>query len=274
MTAYLSFEWLKLSKRWMPRIIALLLMGITVLAFWGQSTRSSARPEIFLPRGWLVALVLCSFFAPFFWPVLGGSWAGNEYGWGTIRTILTRKPTRINHALAALIVLSVGLALALLAVLVTGTLASIVVSLLTGNSLFVSGVFTASWAGILVKGFLAAWYDSLFYLLLAYMAATVARSAAVGIGVGIGATLAEFIVGGIFRALGGIWNDIALQFPVNYTQGLIQQVVHSGLLPGSGVATVDPGTPSASASIIAVTIYGAVFLAITLVTVRTRDIAS
>lgn len=274
MTAYLSFEWLKLSKRWMPRIIVLLLMGITVLGFWGEATDSLGRPNLFLPRGWLVALAFCSFFAPFFWPVLGGSWAGSEYGWGTIRTILTRRPTRINHALAALIVLSVGLALAILAILVTGTLAGIVVSLLTGNSVFTSAVLTGSFLGILVKGFLAAWYVSFFYLLLAYAAATVARSAAVGIGVGIGATLAQIIVGGIFRALGGVWNNIALQFPFNYTQDLIRQVVHSGLLASSGIGRVPPGTPSASASIIAVTIYGAVFLAITLATVRTRDIAS
>jgi hypothetical protein len=274
MTAFLSFEWLKLRKRWMPRIIALLLMGITILGFWGQGTRSEARPDIFIPRGWLIALALCAFFAPFFWPVLGGSWAGNEYGWGTIRTILTRRPQRIQHVLAALVILAIGLALAILAIVVTGTLAGAVVALLTGNSIVTSGVLTGSFLMIVLKGFLAAWCVSAFYLLLAYAAASVFRSAAVGIGIGIGATLAQFIVGGIFRNLGGVWNDIQLQFPVNYTQGLIQQVVHSGLTPGSGLAVVDPGTPSASASLIAIAVYGAVFLAITLVVVRTRDIAS
>ena len=82
MIAYASFEWLKFSKRWMPRVIVLLSLALIVLAFWGQSTHTEGGdlPNLFLPRGWLAALTFCSFFAPFFWPVLGGSWAGNEYG--------------------------------------------------------------------------------------------------------------------------------------------------------------------------------------------------
>jgi len=67
MMAYLSFEWLKLSKRWMPRIILALLLGLTLVGFWGQASRISGRPDMLLPRGWLAALSFCSFFAPFFW---------------------------------------------------------------------------------------------------------------------------------------------------------------------------------------------------------------
>src|SRR5258708_2674747 len=120
MIAYMSFEWLKLTKRWMPRIILFLMVCLTVLAFWGQGSRVGNQGDLFLPRGWLAALIYASFFAPFFWPVLGGSWAGNEYGWGTIRMILTRRPYRIQHALGALSILLVAVALALVAMLVVG----------------------------------------------------------------------------------------------------------------------------------------------------------
>src|SRR6185312_7624773 len=143
----------------------------TILAFWGQATRGTGRPDLFLPRGWLAALSFCSFFAPFFWPVLGGSWAGNEYGWGTIRAILTRRPNRITHILAALAVLLVALAIALAAILLVATVAALIVAVATGNDAFTSGVWSGTFASTLVKGFLTAWYVSGFYLLLAYAAA-------------------------------------------------------------------------------------------------------
>ena len=171
MTAYLSFEWLKLSKRWMPRIIIGLLICLTALAFWGTGTRSSDRADLFLPRGWLAALTYCSFFAPFFWPVLGGTWAGNEYGWGTIRAALTRRPNRIEHVFAALAILFVGLAISILAILLAGTVGGLVVSGLTGNATWVGGVWSASFFGMLAKGTLTAWYVSAFFLLVAYAAA-------------------------------------------------------------------------------------------------------
>src|SRR5450759_2977149 len=61
MSAYLSFEWLKLSKRWMPRVILLMMLALTILVFWGQATRIHGRGNLLLPRGWLAALAFCSF---------------------------------------------------------------------------------------------------------------------------------------------------------------------------------------------------------------------
>ena len=63
MTAYLSFEWLKLTRRWMPRIILLLVATLTVLVFWGQGSRIDRVPDVVLPRGWLAALLFSAFFA-------------------------------------------------------------------------------------------------------------------------------------------------------------------------------------------------------------------
>jgi hypothetical protein len=274
MTAYLSFEWLKLSKRWMPRIILLMLLGLTILAFWGQGTRIDGRGNLFLPRGWLAALSFCAFFAPFFWPVLGGSWAGNEYGWGTIRAILTRRPQRIEHVVAALTILLVAVALGLLAILVVASVASVVVSSLTGNPTFVSSVWSGSFLAILAKGFLTTWYVSAFYLVLAYAAATIFRSAAVGVGLGIGATFAQVVLMRIFIDLGGTWREVALHFPFNYSSSVITRVVSSGLIPGTNLASSGPNDPGAGASILALGIYGAIFLALTLVAVRVRDVTA
>lgn len=272
MIATLQFEWLKFSKRWMPRIILLMVIGLLTIAFWGNATRIDGRPNLFLPRAWLAGLEYSVFFAAFFWPVLGGSWAGNEYGWGTIRTILTRRPYRIQQVLSGLVVLTAGLAMALVAIIAVCTIGGILVSAFTGHSTWVSGVWSDVFAGVLLKGFLTAWFVSTFYLLLAYSTATIFRSPAVGIGVGIGGTFAQLIVGEIFRGLGGVWNTIALHFPFAYSQDMITQVVKGQMMPGTGLARVDPTTPSAGQSLAALTIYGAILLAITLWSVRVRDV--
>jgi hypothetical protein len=270
--AFISFEWLKLSKRMMPRIILVLIVGLMLVAFWGQSTRTGERDNLLLPRAWLSALSFSAFFAPFFWPVLGGSWAGNEFGWGTIRAVLTRRPNRIENVLAALAVLIGALVVAIIAMLLAGTVAGIAVSILTNNASFPAGVWSGSFANILLMGVLTAWYVSAFYLLLAFAAATVFRSAAVGIGIGIGGTLAQLVLREIFGSLGGVWNTISLHFPVIYTNDMITRVVGPQLIPGSRLSSANPNSPSAGQSVIALAIYGAIFLAITLVTVRVRDV--
>jgi hypothetical protein len=272
MTSYLSFEWLKLSRRWMPRIVLLMLLALTVLAFWGQATRLEGRPNLFLPRGWLAAMAFCSFFAPFFWPVVGGSWAGSEYGWGTIRAILTRRPSRIAHVLTALAVLLAALLAALIAILVVATFASLLVASFTGNAAFTGGLFDGTFAATMAKGLLTTWYVSAFYLLLAYSAAIITRSTAVGIGFGIGSTLAEVVLTGLFGALGGVWNTIAQHFPFEYSREMITRVVGPELIPGSNLARVDGSLPSAGQSLIALAIYSAILVAAMLVAVRTRDV--
>ena len=274
MSAFVSFEWLKLRKRRMPWVILGLILALTILAFWGQATRGDGRANLFLPRGWLAALSFCAFFAPFFWPVLGGSWAGNEYGWGTIRAVLTRRPNRIAHVLAALAVLLGALAIALAAILIVATVAALVVSTATGNDAFTSGVWSGAFLTTMVKGFVTAWYVSSFYLLLAYAASVIFRSAAVGIGLGIGVTLAQFVLRGLLANLGGVWNTIADHFPVVYANDMITQVVKDQLVAGTNLASVDSSVPSAGQSLVALAIYGAVVLVLMLGTVRTRDVTS
>jgi ABC-type transport system involved in multi-copper enzyme maturation permease subunit len=274
MTAYLSFEWQKFSKRWMPRVILLMMLALTVLVFWGQATRIHGRGNLLLPRGWLAALAFSSFFGPFFWPVLGGSWAGNEYGWGTIRSILTRRPARATQALTALAVLLSGVLLGLIAILIIATGASLLVASFTGNASWTSGLFDGSFAATMLKGMLTAWYVSSFYLLLAYAAAVIARSAAVGIGFGIGSTLAEIVLRELFSSLGGVWNTIAEHFPFVYSQSMITRVVGSQLIPGTNLARVAPNTPDATQSLIALAIYAAILLAVLVGAVRMRDVTA
>ncbi len=275
MTAYMSFEWLKLTRRWMPRVILAAVLGVVVIMFLGTSSKpDSSLANLFFPRALPASLVAAAFAAPFFWPVLGGSWPGNEYGWGSIRLIVSRRPHRVEHVLASLAVLLIGIGLALLACLIVGSLAGVVVSLLTGHAVFVSGVLTGAFAITLLKTFLVTWYGASFIMTLGFAAGTIFRSAPAGIGVGVGATLAQILTIGILEGQSGFWKSIADHLPLRYVENLTGNVAASAFIPGTSLATVSPGSPGVGESILALGLMMVGLLTVTCVVARNRDITA
>jgi ABC-2 type transport system permease protein len=270
MSQLIAAEWLKLQKRWMLRIIILLMLVIIALVFWGQGTRAEDRLDLLMPRGWLAALLLAGSFAAFLWPILGGNWAGSEYSWGTVRMILSRRPNRTQWVLSALIVLVFATGIALILAMIVGTVAGSIVGFLTGNAIFTTDGLQNDYFFIVVKCFLGVWFVLSFYVLLAYTAGTVFRSGAFGIGFGIGITVAELIIFGIFFSLGGTWKSIAQHFPYAYTNALPQRLAAAGTTPGF----IDRGSnvPSVGESMIGLIIYSAILLAITITLVNVRDV--
>jgi hypothetical protein len=274
-TAYLSFEWLKLTKRWMPRMIMAAVLGVVVILFLGTGSQPDRNlANVLFPRALVASLVGAAFAAPFFWPVLGGSWLGNEYGWGSIRLILSRRPQRVEHIFASLIVLLAGIGIALLAALVVGSLAGITVSLLTGHAVVVSGVLSGTFLFTLAKTFLVTWYGASFILILAFAAGTIFRSAPAGIGVGVGSTLVQVLTIGILEGQGGMWKTIADHLPLQYVENLTGNVAAPVFIHGTSLGTVTPGAPGIGESILALGIMMAALLAATCVAVRNRDITA
>src|SRR5947209_6337104 len=225
MTSLLAAEWLKMRTRWMPRVLGLIMLAFVVLGFLEMDTNLR---NLILPRAWLAALYFASTFSLVLWPILGGSWAGNEYGWGTVCLILTRRPNRVHWVLSAVIILMVMAGLVVLATLIVGTIAGIVIAVLTSHRLFLTGGLQPGYGLILVKSVGATWYVIVFYTLFAYAAGSIFRSAAVGVGVGIGSTFAQVIVAGILEGLGGTWREIALHFSYTYSSALIGRLAASG----------------------------------------------
>jgi hypothetical protein len=184
MIALLAADWRKLRHRWMPRILLLILVVLTALIFFGVSSRARNRADLVMPDGLIVALSLGAGFAAFIWPVLAGSWSGGEYGWGTVRMLLARRPNRIEFTLSGLITVLLTIGVGLCLVLLTGAIAGSIVGAATNTQAATSSGVSA--AEIVIKLFFAAWYTSAFYAVLAYAAGSVFRSAPAGIGIGIG----------------------------------------------------------------------------------------
>jgi hypothetical protein len=272
MTGLLRADWRKMRHRWMPRVLLLILFALVALIFFGISSRARYRSDLILPGGLVVALSLAAGFAAFIWPVLAGSWAGNEYGWGTVRTTLTRRPSRIEFSLSGLIVvlLVVGFALAL--VLVVGTAAGSLVAAATDPPAL-STPSGANPTDIILKMFFGTWYTSAFYVVLAYTAGVVFRSAPAGIGLGIGFAVAQSAVSAIFGALGDPWKAIAQHFPDAYTTALTSRLSHE-LITSGPFSHVPSSAPSISTSIVALAIYIAILIATMLTVARQRDITS
>jgi hypothetical protein len=159
-------------------------------------------------------------------------------------------------------------------VLVAGTIAGVLIALVSGNPVLTHGVWSSSFLSTLLAGFLTSWFVSAFYLVVSYAAATLTRSAAVGLGVGLGLRLAQYILRSILFGLGGHWRDIAGYFPIVYANSVITRVVGPQLIPGTSLATSWAYEPSVGQSFEALAIYGALCVVITLFAVRVRDVTA
>ncbi|HZT95959.1 MAG TPA: ABC transporter permease [Chloroflexota bacterium] len=270
MRELLAAEFVKMRFRWMPRIIVLIMLAIIGLIFWGVGT-GDQRANLFFPRGLLAGLVFSGFFAPFLWPVLAGAWAGNEYSWGTLRLVLTRRPSRIQYAVSSLIILAVTAIVALVLALILSAILGALIGSLTGHGGIVTGGLPSDFVVILIKTFVAIVYVVCYYLILAFTAATIFQSPAAGIGIGIGVWIAEQVVTGIFTGLGSPWTDISDRFPIRYSSSLVERVVGNAL---SGRFVHGAPTAGLGEAIIGLAIYMAIFLALTLFVLRERDVTA
>lgn len=270
MSALLTAEWIKMRYRWMPRIIVAILLAIIIIAWWVIGARGS-RDRIFPPQGLIAVLVVIAALSAFLWPVVAGSWGGNEYGWGTVRTMLSLKPDRVRFTLANLGVLELAMGLALFLGLAVALIAGALVSLLTGHGVVDGSNMDAHVFGVLVKCLIATWYATSFYIVFAFAAGTIFRSAPAGIGLGTGITIAQFIAIPIFFALGDPWKSAAYHFPLFYVRALPGHVA-AEVLPKDFSGVGGANIPGVAESIIGLAIYIAIPLALTLLVVRRRDI--
>ena len=272
MSRLIGAEWLKLSKRWMPRILALVLLIIVALLLWGIGASSSTRVYASLPRSWITGPFLASSFAAFLWPILGGAWAGSEFGWGTIRMVLSRRPQRAEFVFSQLSILVIAVGLTIVAVFVVSTIGGIIVGLATSHGPFTGSTLSEHFDATVIKNVAGAWYVLAYYVVLGYAFGSVARSGSVGIGAGLGFSVAQVVVGGIFSNLGGVWRTIEQHFPYMYTSALSQRLALEGTSRSFlSVSSTTSGVPEA---IVGIAVYLAVLVVATLVFMQQRDVTA
>jgi ABC-type transport system involved in multi-copper enzyme maturation permease subunit len=160
-----------------------------------QYTNDPERRSIaeLLPES-LVGTLLAGF--PFFGGVLalmlGVLSVGSEYGWGTLKTLLTQGPGRLRIFAAKLIAVAATLLVFVLVAFLLGALSSLAIAANEGADV--------SWpdAWLLVRGLLGGWLVFAVWAALGILLAVVTRGTALATGIGI---LYAFVVEGLLSAL-------------------------------------------------------------------------
>jgi len=144
----------------------------------------------------LVETVLGGF--PFFGGVLalmlGVLTFGSEYGWGTLRTLLTQRPGRLRVFGAKLLALAVALVAFVLAVFAVAALAGYAIALRED----VDVAWPSAW--LLVRGLAAGWVVLAVWAAFGVLLAILSRGTALAVGIGI---LYGLVIEGLLSALAG-----------------------------------------------------------------------
>jgi ABC-type transport system involved in multi-copper enzyme maturation permease subunit len=195
--------------------------------------------------------------------ILGALVAGGEFNWGTVKTVYTQGPGRLQTLAGQVGVVSVIAAIFTVTFYLVAAAASLIIALSDGS--------TITWPAAIdvLKAMGATWLIfeswSLFGIALAYLF----RQSAMAIGIGLAYVLA--IEGILFRLLSGFnaeWlTNVEKFFLGQNANALIQSFGHT---VARGAATAP--LISAGQAVMVLALYAIVFAAIASLVVRTRDV--
>ena len=201
MTRMIHAELLLLGKRASTWILlgiwAALALTFAYVVPYVQYTNDSGRSSLadLLPES-LVGQLLAGF--PFFGGVLalmlGVLTIGSEYGWGTLKTLFTQGPGRLQVFGAKLIAIGVALAVFVLLAFALGAVSSYAIAAAEGAEVAWPSV------SLLVRGLAGGWLIFAAWATLGMLLAVVTRGTALATGIGI---LYAFVVEGLLSALAG-----------------------------------------------------------------------
>jgi ABC-type transport system involved in multi-copper enzyme maturation permease subunit len=209
-------------------------------------------------------------------PFYGGAFAlmlgvlavGGDFGWGTLKTLFTQRPGRLQIFASKMIALVIALIPFVLSVLVVGAVSGIVIGQIEGAAL--------GWpsASMLIEAVAAAWFLLCVWAAFGAMLAVVSRGTSLAIGVGILYA----------RALEGLLTALANQ--VNLLEPLVKfflrangySLVRALGATLQGSANDGPGAfsgpfVSGLQALVVLMVYLGGFVLISAVLIRRRDVA-
>jgi ABC-2 type transport system permease protein len=200
--------------------------------------------------------------------ILGVLSLGSEYGWGTLKTLLTQGPGRLHVFAAKLLTLAIALVPFVLTVFVVGVVGSAIVAAREQ-----AAVVWPS-ASLLLRLFLLGWLILAVWTAFGVLLAVLSRGTALAIGIGL---LWALVFEGLLSAFAG---ELAFLQPL--VKVLLRATSASVLRPLSAapltVVSRGPGAfggpyISGSAALLTLVVYLAVFLGVSGVILRRRDVA-
>jgi ABC-2 type transport system permease protein len=193
---------------------------------------------------------------------------GSEYGWGTLKTLLTQRPGRLRVFGAKLLALAAVLVLFVLIVFALGALASYTIALREGADI----AWPSTW--LLLRGLAAGWLILAVWAEFGVLLAVLSRGTALAVGIGI---LYALVIEGLLSALAS---------QVSVLDRLVEFFVRANgysLVVGLGVSSDDVGDngPGSFAgpfvdgeqALVVLILYGSAFLLLSGWLLRSRDVA-
>lgn len=209
------WEWFKLRHRRLPWILLAITALLVQVNFWvsyalfrggnvemGEGGESGAVTvstsdqfvEMFaFPTSLANGLIVGRGFGGLLVMILAASLIGSEYGWGALRTVLTKGTGRWT-LLASKLLLLAGVSVGALIVTTAALAVSSVIALATLDADWVAA--SAAWSDLGI-GFGKAVYGMLPYVALAVFAAVLTSSSGAAIGISLGYYFAESILVGV-----------------------------------------------------------------------------
>ena len=273
-------ELFKLRKRRMTWILLIVLAAFFCLMFFATYGITASSPDrmpgeaidairaslqfpdafnmIFSTAGTIGTLLLM---------ILVASSIGNEYSWGTVRQVLTRRGIRYYFVISKLVSFIIIAVIGLLISVIIGFILSLITSNLLGSINW--DFMTASYVGGLFQKFGWTLFSLIPYILMAAFFAFLGRSALVGIGGGLGFYFIEAIAVGIFNQASG-WLAEIPDYLIGPNVGALLPSTQMAMGPFASSGT---STSTLHASV-TLAIYCVVFLIISLYMFKKRDITA
>jgi ABC-2 type transport system permease protein len=208
------------------------------------------------------------FFGGVFALMLGVLTVGSDYGWDTLKTLLTQRSGRLRVLVAKLAALAIGLVPFVLVTFIAGGIASYVIA----------GAEDAAvdWPSLweLGRAFAAGWFILAIWAAFGVLLAVLSRGTALAIGLGI---LYTFVIEGIFSALAGevSWLEPLVEY---FLRANAYSLVVAIGVPTQTLADNGPGGffgpfVGGSQAILVLSAYMVGFLLLSGIVFRRRDVA-
>jgi ABC-2 type transport system permease protein len=275
MTSLVRMELLKLAKRPMTWILAILLHGVMGLGMVGgflelrsvdEATRNDMLDHLTLPGiiPWTTQTLYI--FASIMLALLAASAIGSEYGWGTLRPFLATGMSRARFLAAKLLALAaVGLAFTILPMLLCAILA-VPIALLHDRPT-INATVDLAWLVDLVAIVGRCYLAILIPAIIAFLIGLAGRSQAAGIGAALGLLIGEQVISTLLLSLNLDWaNTMVNLLPGQNSLTLV------GNYGTFGHPDLHPGIPGEWRILATLFIYALVCLAVSFVIFRRRDI--
>lgn len=280
----LRAELLKITKRAAPWILLGVALAILVVLSYGLTwlIYTHPPPGSRLPRGasasqlkqglypaGFVQTTLSNGLPGVLALILGVLLVGSEFSWGTLKTLFTQWPGRLETLAAKLLALAIAVGAGVLAMFALAALCSVVIAAGDGHSL-------TDWpsAGTVVKGLLTAWLIWGWWALFGAALSVIFRQAALAIGLGLAYSLViEGLVFGIVGSLGGsFFDNLRKFFPGPNASALQQTFSVTGVRQGAGQAAQQSGSIGAGEAAIVLGLYCAAAIVVCGILLRGRDV--